>query len=114
MMINQIERTRRSAAQKLAPCNVRITTVVRSLLGYLLNEQRWASPYIIDLRCGEDGMLLAYESDSGDYLRMLVKREELVQGVLMLAQIVDLTPGERSYLLSRVPSAPKLHHRTRN
>jgi hypothetical protein len=63
-MTNQnIERTRRSVARKLNPQTISTSTLVRSLLGYLLDE-RWTEPHIIDLRCAEDGMLLAYESDS--------------------------------------------------
>jgi hypothetical protein len=103
-MINQnIEKTRRSAAHKLAPNEIRTSTVVRSLLGYLVNE-RWTEPYIVDLRCAEDGMLIAYESDSDTYLRLLCSRDELVRAVLTLAHLVNLTPSERSYLLAGLPS----------
>ena len=103
-MINQnIERTRRSAAHKLASNAIRTTTVVRSLLAYLVNE-RWTEPYIVDLRCAEDGMLMAYESDSDAYLRLLCRRDELVRAVLTLAHLVNLTPSERSYLLAGLPS----------
>ena len=103
-MINQnIERTRRSAANKLAPPAIKTSTVVRSLLAYLVNE-RWTEPYIVDLRCAEDGMLMACESDSNAYLRLLCSRDELIRAVLTLAQRVNLTPSERSYLLAGVPS----------
>ena len=103
-MINQkIDKTRRSAAQKLAPNTIRTSTVVRSLLAYLVNE-RWTEPYIIDLRCAEDGMLMAYESDSNAYLRLLCSRDELVRAVLTLAQLVNLTTSERNYLLAGLPS----------
>jgi hypothetical protein len=102
-MINQnIERTRRNAARKLDPHVISTSTLVRSLLGYLVNE-RWTEPHIIDLRCTEDGMLMAYESQLDGYLRLLCNREELIRAVLVLAHLVNLTPGERSYLLAGVP-----------
>lgn len=102
-MINQnIERTRRSVTRKLHPRAISTSTVVRSLLGYLLNE-RWTEPHIIDLRCAEDGMLLAYESLSHGYLRLLCSRDELIRAILVLAQLVELTPSERSFLLAGVP-----------
>ena len=103
-MINQnIEKTRRNVAHKLAPNAIRTSTVVRSLLGYLVNE-RWTEPYIVHLRCAEDGMLMAYESDSNAYLRLLCSRDELVRALLTLAHLVKLTPSERSYLLAGLPS----------
>jgi hypothetical protein len=102
-MINpNAERTRSSLVCKLHPSNFRTTTVVRSLLAYLVNE-RWTQPYLVDVQCGEDGMLLGYESNSEDYLRLLISRDELVRAVLILAQIADLKPCERTYLLDRVP-----------
>ena len=102
-MINQnVERTRRSAARRLAPNTIKTSTVVRSLLAYLVNE-RWTEPYIVDLRCAEDGMLMAYESDSNAYLRLLCGRDELVRAVLTLAHLANLTPSERSYLLAGLP-----------
>jgi hypothetical protein len=102
-MINpNAERTRRSAAIKLSPCTFRTTTVVRSLLAYLLNE-RWTDPHLIDVRCGDDGMLVGFESDSDDYLRLLVRRDDLVRAVLVLTHLAALRPSERTYLLDRVP-----------
>ena len=108
-MINQnIEGTRRSVARKLNPQMISTSTLVRSLLGYLLNE-RWTEPHIIDLRCAEDGMLLAYESNSHGYLRLLCSRDQLIHAILVLAHLVELTPRERTYLLAGVPSAQPLN-----
>jgi hypothetical protein len=98
-----IEITRRSVARKLDPDAFNTSTFVRSLLGYLVNE-RWTQPYIVDLRCSNDGMLMAYESESGTYLRLLCRRRDLIRAVLALADMVNLTPRERSYLLAGVPS----------
>jgi hypothetical protein len=113
-MINQnIERTRRGVARKLAPSAIRTSTVVRSLLAYLVNEC-WSEPYIVHLQCAEDGMLMAYESDSESYLRLLCRRDDLLGALLILAHMANLTPGERTYLLSKVPSVPKSSQRTRN
>ena len=104
IMINQnVERMRRSVAHRLGPGVIRTSTVVRSLIAYLVNE-RWTEPHIVDLRCADDGMLLAYESDANTYLRLLCNRDELIRAVLTLAHLVDLTPAERNYLLSGVPS----------
>lgn len=103
-MINQnVERTRRSVAHKLGPNVIRTSTVVRSLIGYLVNE-RWTEPHIIDLQCADDGMLLAYESDADTYLRLVCNRDELVRALLSLSHLLNLTPAERNYLLSRVPA----------
>lgn len=104
IMINQnFERVRRSVAHKLGPDVIRTSTVVRSLIAYLVNE-RWTKPHIVDLRCADDGMLLAYESDADTYLRLVCNRDELIRAVLTLSYLVDLTPAERNYLLSGVPS----------
>jgi hypothetical protein len=103
-MINpNAERTRRSVVCKLHPRSFRTTTVVRSLLAYLVSE-RWTDPYLLDLQCGEDGMLLGFESDSSDYLRLLCRRDDLVRAVLVLTHLAALRPSERTYLLNRVPS----------
>ena len=108
-MINQnIERTRRSVARKLDPEIISTSTLVRSLLGYLV-EERWTEPHIIDLRCAEDGMLLAYESQSHGYLRLLCSRDELIRAILILAHLVNLAPGERTYLLAGVPSVEPIN-----
>ena len=81
-MINQnIERTRQGLARKLGPDTINTSTFVRSLLGYLLNEL-WTDPYIIDLRCAEDGMLMAHESNSETYLRLLCRRDDLIHALL--------------------------------
>ena len=102
-MTNQnLETTRRSAARKLHPSVIGTSTFVRSLLGCLLGEV-WTDPPILDLRCGSDGMLLAYEPDSTTHLRVLCSRNELIRAVLYLAYSVDLTAAERTYLLLRVP-----------
>ena len=102
-MINpSAEKTRRSAMRKLHPHNFTTTTVVRSLLAYLVDE-RWTDPYFIDVKCGEDGVLRAFESCLDDYLRLLISREELVRAVLVLTERARLTPRERSYLLGRIP-----------
>ena len=102
-MINQnIERTRRNLARKLNPQTISTSTLVRSLLGYLLDEH-WTEPHIIDLCCAEDGMLLAYESDSHGYLRLLCSRDDLIRAILILADLVNLMPRERTYLLAGVP-----------
>ncbi len=106
-MINQnVEWTRRSVARKLNPQTISTSTLVRSLLGYLLNEH-WTEPHIIDLRCAEDGMLLAYESQSDGYLRLLCGRDDLIGAILVLAHLVELTPRERTYLLAGVPSSQR-------
>ena len=103
-MNNQnLETTRRRAVQKLHPSVIGTSTFVRSLLGYLLNEV-WTDPPILHLRCEADGMLLAYEPDSGAHLRVLCSRDELIRAVLHLACSQDLTPAERTYLLLRVPA----------
>jgi hypothetical protein len=108
-MTNQnIERTRRSVARKLNPQTISTSTPVRSLLGYLLDE-RWTEPHIIDLRCAEDGMLLAYESDSHGYLRLLCSRDDLIRAILILAHLVNLMPWERTYLLAGVPLSEPLN-----
>jgi hypothetical protein len=108
-MINQnIEGTRRSVARKLNPQMISTSTLVRSLLGYLLNE-RWTEPHIIDLRCAGDEMLLAYESNSHGYLRLLCSRNQLIHAILVFAHLVELTPRERTYLLAGVPSAQPLN-----
>jgi hypothetical protein len=102
-MINQnIERTRRSVVRKLNPEAVSTSTIIRSLLAYLLNE-RWTEPHILDLRCADDGMLLAHESQTRGYFRLICSRDQLIRAVLMLAHVANLTPAERAYLLKRVP-----------
>jgi hypothetical protein len=75
---------------------------VRSLLGYLL-EEAWTFPKILYLACQRDGMLLAWKSDSNSYLRLLCSRKDLISAILVLSDMVSLTPRERTYLLSRVP-----------
>lgn len=103
MTNRSVETTRLGAARKLHPYAIRTSTFVRSLLAYLLAE-RWTYPFIIDLKCDDDGMLLAQESDSTAHLRVLCRRHDLIQAVLYLAHLVELTPAERTYLLWRVPS----------
>ena len=106
MTNENLEATRRRVALKLHPETIHTTTFVRSLLAYLLEEE-WTEPHIVDLRCDRKGMLTAWESDSNGYLRLLCGRDDLIRGLLILADLVPLTPGERSYLLSRVPSTLK-------
>jgi hypothetical protein len=105
-----LEITRRSAARKLHPDRIGTSTFVRSLLGYLVSE-RWTYPHFTDLRCAEDGMLCANESESEGYARLLCSRNDLVRAILVIAVIADLTPSERSYLLARIPEGASAKNR---
>lgn len=102
MTNKNIETTRRSAVRKLHPNIINTSTSVRSLLGYLLREC-WTEPFLIGLQCGRDGMLNGWESNNPVCLRLLCSRDHLIHAVLVLAQIAELTPAERTYLLTRVP-----------
>lgn len=106
-MINQnIELTRRSAARKLHPDAISTSTPVRSLIGYFVGEQ-WTYPYILSLACAPDGAVFAWESECDGYRRFICKRKDLIQAILQLASIADLTPAERTLLLSEVPPLGK-------
>ena len=107
------ELARRSAARKLAPEAITTSTFVRSLLGYLLDEI-WTFPHVHFLACDSDGTLLVWESDSGTYLRVLCSRKQLISAILILADLVNLTPAERAYLLAGVPEPAKTANRRRS
>jgi hypothetical protein len=103
IMTNEnVERARRSAARKLDPDVVSTSTIVRALIAHLLHE-RWTYPYILALACAPDGTLFAWESESDGYRRLLCKRRDVIRAILQLAELVDLTPRERTVLLSEVP-----------
>lgn len=112
-MNQNVEMARRSAARKLAPETINTSSFVRALLGYLLDE-RWTYPHIVHLGCHPDGTLLALESDSGTHLRLLCRRKDLIAAILILTDLVELTPGERTYLLSKVPEPAKSAQRNGN
>jgi hypothetical protein len=57
---------------------------------------------------------LALESDSETYLRLLCRRKDLIAAILILSDLVELTPGERTYLLSKVPEPAKPARRNGN
>jgi hypothetical protein len=106
-MINQnIEKTRRSLARKLHPDVFSTSTPMRSLIGYMVGEQ-WTYPYILSLACAPDGSMFAWENECDGYRRLICKRNDLVQAILLLACITDLTPAERTLLLSEVPPLGK-------
>jgi len=110
-MINEnIERARRSAACKLEPIST--STVVRSIIAYLLGEQ-WTYPYIVSLACAQDGLLFAWETESDGYRRLLCRRHDLIKAILQMAEIVELSPRERALLLSEVPPVGKMRRISR-
>lgn len=98
------ERARRSVARKLDPIST--STFVRSLIAYLVGE-RWTYPYIESLGCAPDGFLYAQESETDGYRRLICRRADLIRTILHLALMAELTPGERSLLLSEVPPLGK-------
>ena len=99
-MINQnIETTRRSLARKLHPDAFSTSTSMRSLIGYMIGAQ-WTNPYILSLACASDGSMFAWESECDGYRRLICKRKDLIQTILQLAWIADLTPAERTLLLA--------------
>jgi hypothetical protein len=106
MQNENIERARRSVARKLSPDAISTSTVVQSLLAYLVGE-RWTYPYILSLACSPDGALCAWESESDGYRRLICKRSDLIKAILQLASMTDLTPRERALLLSEVPPIGK-------
>ena len=106
-MTNQnVERARRSAARKLNPDAISTSTPMRALIAYLIGEQ-WTYPYILSLACAPDGSMFAWESECDGYRRLICKRSDLIQAILQLASIGDLTPAERTLLLSEVPPLGK-------
>jgi hypothetical protein len=106
MSNENVERARRSAARKLNPDVVSTSTVVCALIGHLLH-QRWTYPYILSLACDRDGTLFAWESESDGHRRLIIRRRDLICAILRLAEMVDLTPRERTVLLSEVPPCGK-------
>lgn len=100
MTNKNVERVRRCVTRKLNPIST--STVVRSLVAYLLGEQ-WTYPYILSLACAPDGALFAWESESDGYRRLICKRRDVIQAILQLANMANLTPRERTVLLSEVP-----------
>lgn len=101
-----IETARRSTAAKLHPSNIHTSTFVRSLMAYLVGEV-WTEPYIAELVCLPNGDLLARENGDTSFLRVLCTRRALVRAVLALAQTLELSSKERSFLLQRIPSPTK-------
>jgi len=98
------ERIRRSAAAKLE--NVLTSTFLYSLFGYLVGET-WSDPPVLELACDSNDDLCVRESALPFFGQTLCPRSAFVKAVLDVAELVDLTPSERAYLLHRIP-APKL------
>lgn len=97
------ENARLRAAAKLHPSEIHTSTFLRSILGYLVYEV-WTEPHITKLVCQTNGELLARESDSDGFLKILCTRKSLVRAILALSQLQGLSPRERSYLLERIPA----------
>lgn len=101
-----VEIARRSAAAKLHPSNIHMSTFVQSLIAYLVGEV-WTEPHIAELVCLRNGDLLARENGCTGFLRILCTRRALVCAVLTLSQMLGLTPRERTYVLQRIPSSTR-------
>ncbi len=95
--ITNVERTRRSLVRKVQ--RIRISSSVRALLGYLLNED-WSEPKITFLCCGADGMMWVGENGDTNLSRLLCSRRDVIAGILELCYRFNFTPAERTYLLA--------------
>jgi hypothetical protein len=47
-------------------------------------------------------------------LRLLFRRKDLIAAILILSDLLKLTPGKRTYLLSGIPEPAKPAHRNGN
>jgi hypothetical protein len=98
--MNIPEQMRLDLARKLSPDTVYLPTSARLLIDYLVSEPT-TDVYYKEINCCRDTTLTVVESDHETAAPIPASRETLVFYVLALAHVVDLTPRERSYLLSR-------------
>ncbi len=98
-----LETTRRSVAAKINPSVLLASTFVYSLFGYLVGEA-WTDPHLLELVCDRDGNLYAREGNIPFFGRLLCTRSALIELVLDIAEQVNLSPRERTYLLERIPT----------
>ncbi len=98
--ITNVERTRRSLVRKVQ--EIRMSSSVRALLGYLLHED-WSEPKITLLCCGADEMMWVGENSDTNLSRLLCSRRGVITGILELCYRFQFTPAERTYLLAGMP-----------
>jgi hypothetical protein len=97
------ENARLRAAAKLHPSEIHTSTFLRSILGYLVHEV-WTDPRIYELICHRNGELLARESDSEGFMKVLCTADRWSSQFLVLAHLRGLSPREHRYLLVRIPT----------
>jgi hypothetical protein len=104
--MNNPEQMRLVLARKLSPDTVYLPTSARLLIDSLVGEPTTLT-YYKQISCCRDTTLTVVESDRDTPAPIPASRETLVFYVLALAHVVDLTPAERAYLLSRIPATPE-------
>jgi len=104
--MNNLEQMRLILARKLNPDIVYLPASARLLIDYLIGQPT-TDVYYKEINCCRDTTLTVVESDHDTPAPIPASRETLVLYVLALAHVVELTPAERAYLLSRIAPLPK-------